>query len=260
MRSSFCALLFTTITSLLAGCASNPISNARYWTLDRCTNLPNANVRLQRRDNSLIAIVPKKNCQALASAAEKIQAQANFTVWRIYLADIEDRNAFATLDKEGRSIAVVSFGMLVALGSDEDAWAGLMGHELAHHVRRHSEGRQAAQSSAKTTGQVAANFLSYVIPGIGGVIAGTVGGTATQMAMYGAYTRPQEAEADQIGLEWMVQAGYDPQGMLRLFEALAKGNHSSGAPSFLSTHPANEERQAAVKTFIADRARSAVSK
>jgi predicted Zn-dependent protease len=95
-----------------------------------------------------------------------------------------------------------------------------------------------------------ANVVSYAIPGVGGLVGGTIAGTAAQNAVYGAYTRPQEAEADQVGLQWMVAAGYDPQGMLRLFKALSASG-SSSMPAFLSTHPANEERVKVVEAFIA---------
>ena len=58
--------------------------------------------------------------------------------------------------------------------------------------------------------------------------------------------------ADEVGLKWMVAAGYDPQGMLRLFKALSASG-SSSMPAFLSTHPANEERARMVEAFIASR-------
>ena len=178
-----------------------------------------------------------------------MQVQANYSIARLYLVDLEDRNAFATRDKEGQSIAVVTYGMLIALGPDEDAWAGLIGHELAHHVKRHGEGRTGAATAANVGGRAAAQVIASLIPGIGGLIAGTVGGAAVQRASYGAYTRPQEAEADVLGLRWMTEAGYDPAGMKRVFHKLAEGDKSP--ISFLSTHPANEDRQRAVEAFIA---------
>jgi predicted Zn-dependent protease len=56
----------------------------------------------------------------------------------------------------------------------------------------------------------------------------------------------------------MVAAGYDPQGMLRLFKALSKAGPSS-MPAFLSTHPANEERARMVEAFIASSSASSSS-
>ena len=251
LRPAFAAIAAFALCAL-GGCATKPSANARGWNLDQCADSPSATVELNRPDGTQAASVPRATCIALRSAAEKIQAQAGFQLSRIYIADVKAPNAFATRDKSGKPVAAVTLGMLAAIGPDEPAWAGLLGHEIAHHVKRHDEGRKSAATSAAVTGNVVANVISYSIPGIGGLLGGTIAGTAAQNATYGSYTRPQEAEADKVGLNWMVAAGYDPEGMLRLFKALSAGGTSS-MPAFLSTHPANEERARMVEAFIASR-------
>jgi len=154
---------------------------------------------------------------------------------------------FAAYDKAGKATIVVTKGMLSLLHDDEPAWAGLLGHETAHLVKHHSEGRATAAAGAWAGGELVAIALSLLIPGFGGFVAGTAGGTAANKALYGAYTRPQEAEADQLGLQWLVSAGYDPHGMQRLFELLAK---QSSGPTFLSTHPGAEDRAKMVRDYI----------
>jgi predicted Zn-dependent protease len=242
--------LLVALGVLVSGCASNLPANSRFWTLDKCTGAASPNIRLTRRDGSVIAVVPRRSCEAIASAAKKMQVEAKYPLAAIYLADFEEPNAFATRDKAGQSIAAVTFGMLIALGPDEDAWAGLLGHELAHHVQRHGESRGGAQTAAAATGQAAAQVIGSLVPGIGGFVAGSLGGTVARRAMYGAFTRPQEAEADALALQWMANAGYDPRGMLRLFSVLDK---TSPGVAFLSTHPANEDRVQAVEQFISTR-------
>ena len=249
MRWAFAAIAAFALGAL-GGCATKPSASARGWNLDQCADSASATVSLNRPDGTLAASVPRESCVALRSAAEKIQAQAGLQLARLYIADVKAPNAFATRDKSGKPVAAVTLGMLSTIGPDEAAWAGLLGHEIAHHVRKHSEGRQSAATSASVTGSVVANVISYSIPGVGGLIGGTIAGSAAQSAMYGSYTRPQEAEADEVGLKWMVAAGYDPEGMLRLFKALSAGGASS-MPAFLSTHPANEERVRMVEAFIA---------
>lgn len=233
---------------LLAGCATTgPTSSTRYWKLDGCTNAPNPRVNFNRSDGTRVATIDRLVCERLQTAATKIQNAASYQVSQIYISDLEAVNAFATFDKNGQPIVIANIGMLQAIGADEDAWAGLLGHEIAHLVRNHREGRQEAKSAAKGGGQVVGNILSHLIPGVGGWAAGTVAGTATQWAMYGAYTRPQEAEADQLGLTWMVAAGYDPRGLTRLFDILAK---QSSPPAFLSTHPGAEDRAKIVQDYV----------
>jgi len=252
MRATAVAAIALVAASALSGCATKPSANARGWNLEQCADSPSETVDLNRPDGTKAASVPRASCVALRSAAEKIQAQAGFKLTRIYIADVKTPNAFATRDKAGKPVAAVTLGMLTAIGPDEAAWAGLLGHEIAHHVRRHSEGRQGAATTAVVTGNVLANMVSYAIPGVGGLVGGTIAGTAAQNAVYGAYTRPQEAEADEVGLKWMVASGYDPEGMLRLFRVLS-AEGSSSMPAFLSTHPANEERARMVEAFIASR-------
>lgn len=225
----------------------------RYWSVDQCVDSPSVVVNLKLPDGERFASVPRQSCVALRSAALKIEAAAGYQLSGLYVSDNEAPNAFATRDKSGRPIAVVTLGMLTALGADEGAWAGLLGHEIAHHVRRHGEGRRGAQTASSVTGNVVANVISYTVPGVGGLIGGVVAGSAAQNAVYGSYTRPQEAEADELGLKWMVAAGYDPQGLLRLFATLGK---QPSLPVFLSTHPAAEDRYRMVEAFIASPAYS----
>lgn len=241
----WCCIAFT-----VTGCATTPRSNARYWKLEQCSTAPSLTVRFNRPDGTVITTIPRETCQRLDAATKKIQSVANYDVKQVFISDDEQPNAFASLAKDGKPIAAVTIGMLSAVKSDEAAWAGLMGHEIAHHVKRHREGRKSAKGASEATGNVVANVISMAVPGVGGVIGGMVGGTVAQNAVYGAYTRPQEAEADELGLRWMVEAGYDPRGLSRLFESLGK---NSSVPAFLSTHPASDDRARMVETFIASR-------
>ena len=220
------------MVGVLASCAVDAASGARFWTLESCT------------------AIPRQSCEVAISAVRRIEAASGFSLSRVLIADTGNPNAFATRDRNASPIVVVTTGMVGAIGADEDAWAGLIGHEIAHLVRRHAEGRNAAQASARGAGSLIANLISHAVPGVGGAIGGTIAGSATQMAVYGSYTRPQEAEADRFGLEWMVAAGYDPHGLLRLFETLGRRD---SMPAFLSTHPPSQERANAVAAFIAHR-------
>lgn len=240
------------LTLMLLGCATNQLSNARYWKLGVCSEAKNAHIRFAKSDGTTLATVPKEACARIQTALDKLQGQANYRIDELYFVDSDGVNAFATRDKNNNAIVVVTIEMLKTLGIDEDAWAGLIGHEIAHLVKRHGEGRDSAKNAATSSGQVIANILSGLIPGVGGAVAGTVGGTIAQNAMYGAYTRPQEAEADQLGLDWMVAAGYDAQGLVRLFDILGK---QSSLPAFISTHPGADDRAKMVKDFVASNAR-----
>ncbi len=67
------------------------------------------------------------------------------------------------------------------------------------------------------------------------------------------FSRNEEDAADSNGLNVMNRAGYDPNGMLDLFNTLksASGGKSGGAPEFLSTHPLTDTRIRRTKDRIA---------
>ncbi|HEU5116329.1 MAG TPA: M48 family metalloprotease, partial [Isosphaeraceae bacterium] len=56
------------------------------------------------------------------------------------------------------------------------------------------------------------------------------------------YGRGDETEADNYGLRYMTQAGYDPEEMLGVMRILKKVSGSGGGPEFLQTHPLPETR------------------
>jgi len=241
--------LLLLVLAALAGCASDPLQDAQVWKIEPCAGSIAAEVRFHKPDGSALASVPSASCGAAVRALGRIEQAAGYRATQVYVADLESPNAFATLDETRRPIVVVTLGLLQALGADEAAWAALLGHEIAHHVRSHSAGRKEAQERANATGQVAANVIAQLLPGIGGFVAGNVANFIAANALYGAYTRPQEAEADRLSLEWMVRAGYDPNGMTRLIEILAKDGGL--LPGFLSTHPGADDRAQIVRTHLA---------
>jgi predicted Zn-dependent protease len=65
-----------------------------------------------------------------------------------------------------------------------------------------------------------------------------------------AYSREDEREADALGVEYAITAGYDPNGAVRLQEKLLKASSGPLIP-FLSSHPTGRERIENLKTLIA---------
>lgn len=235
------------VALLLTGCATTePVEKVTWWNLDSCLNATSPKAIWRRGDGTILAI-PRSTCVAIKAASTKIEARADKKLWRIFIVDLDSVNAFASFQYSVDPYVALHVGMVRALGADEDAWAGLMGHEIAHLVRRHDRGRAEAETGARVAGNVLANIVSYAVPGAGGAVAGTVVGTVTVNAMYGNYTRPQEAEADELGLKWMTEAGYDPRGLMRLFEILGR---QASLPVFVSTHPGAEDRAQRVQAYI----------
>ena len=54
-------------------------------------------------------------------------------------------------------------------------------------------------------------------------------------------------EADHLGLIFMAMAGYDPHGAETFWKRMAATNKGKAPPEFMSTHPADETRIAAIR-------------
>ncbi len=86
-------------------------------------------------------------------------------------------------------------------------------------------------------------------PGFG-QITSQLGGIGAG-ALLASYSRDNERQADALGTEYMVRAGYGPDGMVGLMDMLRSLSQSkpSGVEIFFSTHPMSDERyQTAVDT------------
>jgi predicted Zn-dependent protease len=245
--------LYLLILTFFAGCAVNPQREETYWNVAACSRTATTSAAVITNDPSTIPlVVARESCAAAEKAAARIQKVANLELAQLLVSDSEGLNAFATTDKNQKPVVVVSAGMLAALKTDEDAWAALLGHEIAHHALNHRSGRSLALTGAQGVGHALGQAVALLVPGVGGWIAGNATSFATTNAVYGSYTRPQERESDEAGLRWMVAAGYDPRGMERLLTKL-RTSSSSAMPDFLSTHPGARDRAQMVREFIEKR-------
>jgi len=100
--------------------------------------------------------------------------------------------------------------MLERLHSDSEI-AAVMAHEMIHVDRSHGI-KMAAKSNKVTLAALAAILLS------GGALAPVVLAQVAQVAITSAYTIEFEKEADNIGLEVLIAAGYSPTAMVTLME------------------------------------------
>jgi len=144
----------------------------------------------------------------------------------------------------GGSIAVTR-GILLKLKNEAEL-AALLGHELGHVNARHS----AEQASKGQLSSLLISGLSIVADVKGG--AGLASLTQ-QLGMLGQglflskYSRDNEREADYLGNEYMVKAGYSSKGfvgLMQMLDSLHKKQPSS-AQMLFSTHPMSDERLSA---------------
>lgn len=130
---------------------------------------------------------------------------------------------------------------LMKLADDEAELASVLGHEIAHVTQRHIAERLVAAYGLEALSNVALGSN----PGLAGQIAKQVLGGGALMS----FSREQESDADKNGLPYATRAGYDPEGFVRLFRKLAKGE----GPAFsviLQSHPMPSQRIEDVEAMI----------
>lgn len=132
-------------------------------------------------------------------------------------------------------------GLIMNLDNEAEL-AGVLAHELAHVTQRHVASRL-ERAQYLTLGALLAAVAGIAIGGPAGAGIGIAASGASQSAMLN-YSRLDESEADNIGLQYLMAAGYPPAGMTGGFKVLRQKSWMSGinVPTYLSTHPAIGDR------------------
>jgi predicted Zn-dependent protease len=145
--------------------------------------------------------------------------------------DKKEINAFAC---PGGYIYVYT-GLLEIL-DNEAQLAGVLSHEVSHLVARHSVKKLQNIYGYSILAQIA---LGDKAQGV----AGEIVNVAAMLILQG-YSRDNEFEADRYGIFYAKSAGYNPQGMIQVFEKLKKmeGNPPPAVLGLLSSHPPAGDR------------------
>ena len=158
-------------------------------------------------------------------------------------------NAFAT----PAGHIFINSGLFAALDSEEEL-AGIIGHEIAHVVCRHIS--QRIESGKKIGMATLAGLVAGALLGAGGAgvaaSALTVGSMAAGQTAALAYSREDEVQADQLGLDYLTQAGYTGEGLLTSLEKIRSKQWygSEQIPTYLTTHPASEARMSYIDNWL----------
>lgn len=259
-RQGFISVVFGLIATIVAGCAAGGFR-------------PGDGVQGDAGMSGVAAAREEQMAQAYAQQFEAKTPMWNDPLLETYLTEITQRlvavakprpfryrirvvrdpsvNAFTP----GGGLVYVHAGLLARM-ENEAQLAMILAHEIAHVTEGHVlKGAQATQG-IQLLAQVAAVAGSAT-----GILKGealqTVYGYVVNAAVNG-HGRSQESEADVVGLDYLVKAGYDPREAPRTFERLLR-EHGDPAPLqhfFYSDHPTNVARidrtSQLVKTQYAD--------
>lgn len=149
--------------------------------------------------------------------------------WRFRVTNSKEINAFALPG----GFVYINRG-LIEITETESEVAGVLGHEISHVVLRHG--------TSQLSKALLAQFPLAVLGGLGGIgrAVSQIGSAGMSLAFL-KFSRDAEKDADILGTQIMVRAGYDPRGMVSMFEKLNRIGGGRG-PQFLSDHPNPENR------------------
>ncbi len=225
------------ILVLISGCSSTPVSNRSALILVPFSQEVSLGEKSYDEilgkeklstDKDLTAVVERVGLRiARVSDMPKLK-------WEVSLIESDQQNAFAL---PGGKIAV--YTGLIPVCENEAGLAAVLAHEVAHVIARHGAQRMSNDLIMDTA-------LIGAAVGVGTsenskLILGALG----LGAYYGIslpYSRAHEAEADEIGLTYMAEAGYDPDEAERFWKRFSAKKSGAQAPEFLSTHPSDATR------------------
>lgn len=150
------------------------------------------------------------------------------------LADQKTINAFALPGGQ----VFITYALLSKL-QNEDQLAGVLGHEIGHVLGKHSAERIGESDFWRTVSTGAS---------VGADIGGLVGGIGQQTLLTNG--RDDELESDDLGVKFMLQAGYNPEEMIGVMQILKEAAGPNRTPEFQSTHPDPDNRIEKIRESI----------
>lgn len=136
---------------------------------------------------------------------------------------------------------------LLSLVRNDDQLAAVLGHEVGHVVAQHAAERYSSTAVTSIGIQAAQG-----VAGDYGQAVGALGGFGAQLGVLLPFSRRDELEADRLGVDYMVRAGYRASEAIALWNLMAAQRQSS-TPEFASTHPSDATRIAELQAYIRER-------
>jgi predicted Zn-dependent protease len=213
-----------------AGAASDPLRPGKNEQL----NL-GKHVAVYLRTHAKVLPSSDPRVQELRDVGSRLLSNADFKgdPWEFSFDVIDDPKVVNAFSIPGGPVFVYT-GLLNRIKT-EDELAGIIGHEMTHVLRQHWA--YAYADSEKR------NLLLNI--GLFALHANYTLGDLTSMVneLYDLkYSRKDETQADEGGLQMMVAAGYNPQGMVDVFTMLAALGKGKEPPEWLNDHPDDGHR------------------
>lgn len=143
---------------------------------------------------------------------------------------------------------------LISATRNESELAGVLAHETAH-VTQHHIARMVDDQKFAGIATLAALAVAILAARSNSQLSEAAIATSQALNLQNQlnFTRANESEADRVGLQILIGAGFDPQGMVTFFERLqSQGRlYDNNAPAYMRTHPLTYQRIADMQNRVA---------
>ena len=183
-------------------------------------------------------------------------AGASAHPWHIFLLkDAKFKNAGAT---KGNHIFL--WTAMLDYTRNKDELAGVLAHEVAHVLARHTDA-DSSETMRKTLVGIGAAVAGIAVSQVigGAQLGANAARLAQQLAskvgeglIVNPYSQGKELEADHIGLFLMAKAKFNPESAVLFWERASKDRSFDSVPSFFSTHPSSSKRLVDLRKYLAD--------
>jgi predicted Zn-dependent protease len=236
--------LCLTIAALLAACAKPTLQDEEEIGRQQATQVRQQLLVLH---DDVVSNYIDDIGQRLVQAAGPQPFEYTFTV-----VQDDTLNAFAGFGGQ----IYVHTGMITRTRNVSEL-AGVLGHEVGHVVKRHmADNYQRAQNAGLLQN---AAVIGAIFGGVNPGAVDLLGDLAT-IGLLNSFSREAEIEADEFAVDLLPRAGYDPEGIVTMFELLTASEGQRRGAKFFTDHPASPERAEKTRTLIASKALPATLK
>jgi predicted Zn-dependent protease len=235
MLRNMLTVLILSVWALMGGCATNPVTGENQLMLvDQAWELQvgrQYSPEVQKQLGGRIANWQLQNY--VTSVGQKIAVVSHQPGLKFHYVAVNDESVNAMALPGG--YVFITRGILEQLASEAQL-AGVLAHETAHVTARHAAAAVSSQMGIDLALSAAGQNASSGVTQIARMGSGLIG-------LH--YSREQETQADMIGLEYMVKAGYNPYAMIETIEMLQRQNEVRPI-EFFSSHPDPANRKTSI--------------
>ena len=245
-------LLFILIPLSIYSCKTNQVTGRRQLALVPETEIQQMAVQQYRQflsQNRVVSAGESRDAEMVRRVGQRITSAITqyYTrigkpevlegyQWEYNLIDSKEVNAWCM---PGGKIVV--YTGLLPITQNEAALAVVMGHEITHALAHHGSERM-SQGLVQQLGGVALGVALSSRSAETQNLFMQAYGIGTQVGVMLPFSRKDEYEADQFGLNFTAMAGYNPQEAINLWRRMEAASSGNRPPEFLSTHPSEGNR------------------